>query len=149
MDVELAPVEVVAVFVNPNVGTDVLGALVPKTKAFVPELMADVVTATEGAVFFAVVPNENIGLLESSVLVELVLTFPNEIVFEIDADVTDVAVAVVVLGLPKLNIAGIELVLTAVLVCNAGADISVFANGFVPNVGGVNVGNVALLIAFD
>lgn len=149
MDVELAPVEVVAVFVNPNVGTDVLGALVPKTKAFVPELMADVVTATEGAVFFAVVPNENIGLLESSVLVELVLNFPNEIVFEIDADVTDVAVAVVVLGLPKLNIAGIELVLTAVLVCNAGADISVFANGFVPNVGGVNVGNVALLIAFD
>lgn len=138
-----------AVFVNPNVGADVLGALVPKTKAFVPELMADVVTATEGAVVFAVVPNENIGLLESSVLVELVLTFPNEIVFEIDADVTDVAVAVVVLGLPKLNIAGIELVLTAVLVCNAGADISVFANGFVPNVGGVNVGNVALLVAFD
>lgn len=138
-----------AVFVNPNVGTDVLGALVPKTKAFVPELMADVVTATEGAVVFAVVPNENIGLLESSVLVELVLTFPNEIVFEIDADVTDVAVAVVVLGLPKLNIAGIELVLTAVLVCNAGADISVFANGFVPNVGGVNVGDVALLVAFD
>lgn len=140
-------------FVEPNVGADVIGAFVPKTKEVVPELMADVVTATEEAVVFAVVPNENIGLLEPSVLVveliELVLTTPNEIVFEIDADVTDVAVAVVVLGLPKLNIAGIELVLTAVLVCNAGADISVFANGFVPNVGGVNVGNVALLIAFD
>lgn len=136
-------------FVNPNVGADVLGAFVPKTKGVVPELMADVVTATEAAVVLSVVPNENIGLLESSVLVELVLTFPNEIVFEIDADVTDVAVAVVVLGLPKLNIAGIELVVTAVFVCNAGADISVFANEFVPNVGGVNVGNVALLVAFD
>lgn len=142
-------------FVNPNVGADVLGAFVPKTKGVVPELMADVVTATEAAVVLSVVPNENIGLLEPSELVvkliELVLTTPNEIVFEIDADVTDVvvAVAVVVLGLPKLNIAGIELVVTAVFVCNAGADISVFANEFVPNVGGVNVGNVALLVAFD
>lgn len=142
-----------AVFVNPNVGADVLGAFVPKTKGVVPELMADVVTATVAAVVFAVVPNENIGLLEPSVLVvkliELVLTTPNEIVFEIDADVTDVVVAVVVLGLPKLNIAGIELVVTAVFVCNVGADISVFVNIFVPNVGGVNVGNVALLVAFD
>lgn len=140
-------------FINPNVGADVFGALVPKTKEVVPELMADVVTATEEPVVFAVVPNENIGLLEPSVLVveliELVLTTPNEIGFEIDADVTDVAVAVVVLGLPKLNIAGIELVLTAVLVCNVGADTSVFANEFVPNVGVVNVVKVALLVAFD
>lgn len=59
-----------------------------------------------------------------------------------------VAVVIAVAGLPNPNIAGTALV-TAMLGCVVTVLVSVFANVFAPKVGAVNVGNVALLVAFD
>lgn len=83
----LATVDVVGVLADPNVGSDVLGAFIPKAKGveLALALVVDVVTTvgSEGAVVLAVDPNANIGLLEPSVLVfeviELVVGIPNEI----------------------------------------------------------------------